>query len=228
MGDVSNDKQRLPEVVYVRRRVAAVVVILVLVALVVWGLVAFANRGSDDEPPAEETTTAAAVEETTTPEEEPAEAEATTGEDEDADGEAPTEEEEPAPQDSCELSDLQITATSDRPSYGEDVRPTFYMTVDNPTAEDCVIDLDDEILRFEVYNLASNERMWSDTDCSPSVEDGTRTFPAGEERHFQAVWSRLDSAPGQCDDRDPVPTGGYFLHAVIGDNPSDAHTFNLG
>lgn len=222
---MSNDKQRLPEVVYARRRAAAVVVILVLVALVVWGLVAFANRDSGDEPPAEEATAAG---ETPAPEEETDEAATTDEEETETDGEATTGEGEPAPKDSCELSDLQITATSDRPSYAEGVRPIFYMTVDNPTADDCVIDLDEEILRFEVYNLASNERMWSDTDCALSVEDGTRTFPAGEERHFQAVWSRLASAPGQCDNRDPVSTGGYFLHAVIGGNPSDAHTFNLG
>lgn len=235
--------ERLPEVIYIRRRIAAVVVILVLVALVVWGLVSFAGRGSDEEEPTPEVTTGAEAtpasdqtEATRAPEEttEPSPAAETTETEESEETEASEASETTRaadttePKDSCELRDLRITATSDRPSYSADARPTFYMTVENPTAADCEIDLDESTLRFEVYDLASNQRMWADTDCFPSVETGTRTFPAGEERHFEAVWSRMDSRPGQCTNREPVPAGGYYLHAVIGENPSNAHTFNLG
>ncbi len=249
--------QRLPEEIYVRRRIAAAVTILVLVALVIWGLVAFAGGESDEGETTPETTTsaeasaasdsseatAAAAQETGEPEASEAAAASsateTTGTSESAASSEATEATEATgttgtstraaePKDSCELRDLQITATSDRPSYGSNAQPTFYMTVDNPTAGDCEVDLDEDALRFEVYDLASNRRMWADTDCYPSVETGTRTFPAGEERHFEAVWSRTTSQPGQCSNRQPVPAGGYFLHAVIGDNPSDAHTFNLG
>ena len=143
--------------------------------------------------------------------------------------ETETESAEPEePKNSCELSDLRIVASSDRPSYGDGDQPTFYMTVENPTAADCELNLDDEELRFEVYNLENNERVWADTDCYPSVLTGEETFEAGDERRFQAVWSRLGSQPGQCNNRQDVGTGAFFLHAVIGDNASDAHTFNLG
>lgn len=127
----------------------------------------------------------------------------------------------------CELADLKITASSDNSNYVEGALPRFFMTVENPTAADCEINLDDSSLRFEVYDLSNNARVWSDTDCYPSVETGMQTFPAGEKRIFEAEWSRLQSAPGQCNDRTPAESGAYFLHAVIGDNPSPALTFNL-
>lgn len=235
MVDVSNSSPRLPEEIYVRRRVAAAAIILVLVALLVWGLVSFANRGSDDPTPASptETTAAAAAATDTTEVSETSEPSETTSEEEEAEESESTRASASAEpraegKDTCELADLRIVASSDRPSYGRDVQPTFYMTVTNPTDADCEINLDDDELRFEVYDLESNARVWADTDCFPSILTGEETFPAGDERRFQAVWSRLGSQPGQCSNRQNVGTGSFFLHAVIGDNPSDAHTFNLG
>lgn len=233
---MSNSSPRLPEEIYVRRRVAAVVIILVLVALLVWGLVSFANRDSEDSTPASptETTAAAAAATDTTEVSETSEASTSEEETEEAEEDATSTRasasEEPSAEgkDTCELPDLRIAASSDRPSYGPDVQPTFYMTVTNPTDADCEIDLDDDELRFEVYDLESNARVWADTDCFPSILTGEETFPAGDERRFQAVWSRLGSQPGQCSNRQNVGSGAFFLHAVIGDNPSDAHTFNLG
>jgi len=216
--------RRLPEEIYVRRRVAAAVIILVLVGLLVWGLVAFAGRGADEA----ETTAAASTTQVTTSATSATSTSrfstTTTTEEETTSEETEAEE----PKDSCELSDLRITASSDRPSYGADVQPTFYMTVANPTKVDCEINLDDNQLRFEVYNLETNERVWADTDCYPSVLTGDEVFKAEDERRFQAVWSRMGSRPGQCSNRQDVGTGSFYLHAVIGDNPSDAHPFNLG
>ena len=75
--------------------------------------------------------------------------------------------------------------------------------------------------------MATNARVWSDTDCYASIVVGQETFPAGEKRPYQAVWSGTASAPGVCTDRKTVPAGSYYLHAVIGDNASDAAPFNF-
>ena len=120
-----------------------------------------------------------------------------------------------------------MRAMPSQPSYPEGTQPVFYMEVENPTDTDCVIDLDDNLLRFEVYDMASNDRIWSDTDCYPPVVDGTETFKAGQKRGFEARWSATASQPGQCDARPAVAAGSYFLHAVIGDNASDAAPFNI-
>jgi hypothetical protein len=240
----SSNSKRLPEKYYARRRVAAAVALLVVVALVIWGLVAWG--GSRDDGGAESTT------QTTSPMAAPA---AEGSEDELApdEGDEETEEtptsNEPVPEDeelpaspypeaededtaepesdACELQDLKITANSDQPTYAAGDLPTFYMTVENPTGADCEIDLDDQTLRFEVYDLATNERIWSDTDCYDAIESGEETFESESSRYFEAVWSGTVSAPGQCTDRPEVSGGGYFLHAVVGGNPSPAYTFNL-
>lgn len=226
--------------------------VLVVVALLVWGLSALARGGGTDGSE-EEQNVAASGETTATVAEEATEAEATdatgaaesSGASESEESSATASESssaseseeasaseapgrEPADRAAgCTLTDLDIRASSDQVTYGPDAQPSFYMTVVNPTRSDCEIYLDENSLRFEVYDLATNNRVWSDTDCFESVQTGTSTFEAGEERFFESVWSRTASAPGQCEERPAVPSGSYLLHTVIGDNPSEPHTFNL-
>lgn len=219
-------QKQLPEIIYIRRRVAAIFIVLVVVALAIWLMV---SMGGDKEPTpvAEPTSTSAFTRDATPtaiPETSSAAATSPAATEAATDTATPT----PEPKKSCSLEDLVITANADKPSYGPDERPKFYLSVKNPTAADCKIDLRKDGLRFEVYDLATNQLLWADTDCNPSEDTSERTFPAGEERHYEAVWSRTTSAPNQCNARQPVPAGSYFLHTLVGDNNSEAFTFNLG
>ena len=230
---MSTPRRPLPPEIYMRRRVAALVIVLLLVAGLIGAWAAL--RGGREDTTAAVSTTSSVVQPAVTSEapsatEEPAlqpPAEETSAQSQppatSEEAVAPTEE----PKGTCELNDLKITATTDKSSYAGGVQPVFYMSVENPTGADCRIDLDAEVLRFEVYNLATNERMWSDTDCHPSVQAGQELFKAGETRHFEATWSRLGSAPEQCQNRPETPAGSYYLHAVIGQHASPATTFNL-
>ncbi len=229
-----------------RRRIAAFVVILVVVVGLLIAFSAFGGN-SDDEQAAPESTSASAPAKpedegasSKTSEEVASESEqASTTESSERDDERDAEKSaEPsasnidpalADKDTCELSDLIINASSDATTYPKGVQPNFGMTVINPTGADCKINLDKDSLRFEVYRLSDNRRMWSDTDCYDSVQRGDYNFPAGEERSFDAVWSRLASErDGSCSERPAVEPGAYFLHTVIGDNASEPYTFNLG
>ena len=116
---------------------------------------------------------------------------------------------------------------TNQPSYPAGTEPVLYMEVENPTEVDCVIDLEASPLRFEVYSMGTNDRIWSDTDCNQPMLTGTETFAPGETRGFEARWSATNSAPDACENRAPVPAGSYFLHAVIGDNASDPVPFNI-
>lgn len=211
-----------------RRRVAALVILLVVVALLVWGLSAFARSGKPEttDEVTETPSTTIATEPTVELSTEPTETTETTAT---ATTTATTEETAAAPvkRGSCELGDLNIQASSNQPSYAVGTQPVFYMEVENPTDTDCVIDLDDNLLRFEVYDMASNDRVWSDTDCYPPVAGGTVEFAPGEKRRWEARWSGTASQPGQCDNRPAVKEGSYFLHGVIGENASDASPFNI-
>lgn len=225
-----------------RRRVAAAVIVLVVVFALIWAAVAFGG-GSEEEQstststaaPAASAVESAAETETSAPESTDS-AEASEAEESEKPSEEGHESEDPsaapttvaaAGKRTCELNDLQITASTSQANYRQGDKPTFYMTVQNPTAADCEIDLDRETLRFEVYSMADNSRVWSDVDCNPSEGSGKRSFPKKEERHFEAVWSRTSSAPQQCEARTPVEPGSYYLHAVIGKHASPAQPFNL-
>ena len=207
-----------------RRRVAALVILLVVVALLVWGLSAFARSGKTDET--ENTPETVSEAPSTTLATEPT---VQLSEESTPSSTQPSEETVAAPvkKGSCELADLEIHASSNQPSYAIGVQPVFYMEVKNPTDTDCVINLDDNLLRFEVYDMATNDRIWSDTDCYPPVAAGNVEFAPGEKRRWEARWSVTASQPGQCDNRPEVKAGSYFLHGVIGDNASDASPFNI-
>ena len=207
-----------------RRRVAALVILLVIVALLVWGLSAFARSGKTDET--ENTPETVSEAPSTTLATEPT---VQLSEESTPSPTQPSEETVAAPvkKGSCELADLEIHASSNQPSYAIGVQPVFYMEVKNPTDTDCVINLDDNLLRFEVYDMATNDRIWSDTDCYPPVAAGNVEFAPGEKRRWEARWSVTASQPGQCDNRPEVKAGSYFLHGVIGDNASDASPFNI-
>lgn len=207
-----------------RRRVAALVILLVIVALLVWGLSAFARSGKTDET--ENTPETVSEAPSTTLATEPT---VQLSEESTPSSTQPSEETVAAPvkKGSCELADLEIHASSNQPSYAIGVQPVFYMEVKNPTDTDCVINLDDNLLRFEVYDMANNDRIWSDTDCYPPVAAGNVEFAPGEKRRWEARWSVTASQPGQCDNRPEVKAGSYFLHGVIGDNASDASPFNI-
>ncbi|APT87634.1 hypothetical protein ACTXN7_02475 [Corynebacterium flavescens] len=231
--------KKLPQEVYTRRRVAALVVILVVVALFIWAVTSlFGGSGKDNNADSvavtsttapQETSEAAATSETSqsTESSESSEAEESA---KSSESEKASEPSTPLAADAkrtCELADLQITAMAAEDTFAPGALPVFYMRVHNPTAADCVINLDENQLRFEVYGLSTNARMWADTDCYPAVETGEQVFKSNSDRNFKAEWSRRTSKPGQCTDRQEAPTGGYYVHAVLGDNPSAPTPFNL-
>lgn len=230
-----------------RRRVAALVILLLVVALLVWALTAAARggrggEGSSETETAESTPTTTLVTEptvtvpgesesatapTTAPTTATTTATATTQVTAGATAPATSAVAAPARTGACELKDLVITAITAQPSYAAGVQPVFQMEVDNPTDTECVIDLNKNLLRFEVYDMGTNERIWSDTDCYEPVATGIQNFPPGAKQRWEARWSVTASQPGQCSNRPAVKPGAYFLHAVIGDNASEATPFNI-
>ena len=219
------NQRPLPEEIYMRRRVAALVILLVVASLVIWGLSAMAKSGGGDGPTSTEETSELVTEPTvsepsgSTTETSTASTSTTTA--------TTTEPVAAAKKGSCELSDLRIEAVPPQPSFPVNSQPEFFMNVSNPTDGDCELDLKDGMVRFEVYEMATNKRVWADTDCYPSIVTGRQVFPAGSEQGFKAVWSVTASQPGQCANRQQVPAGAYYLHGVIGDNASDPAPFNL-
>ena len=218
--------KRHPEIIYIRRRIAAVVILVVVAGLLIWlmSVVGGGNKTNAEDPSAVATTASSTAAPSSTSS---ASASSTDSAPSDARSTEPTTSAERGTKNTCELKDLVISARSDQDSFDAGQQPRFYMTVDNPTNVDCEIDLAENPLRFEVYDLATNKRIWSDMDCTPTNEQDSRVFPAGEQRYYEVIWSRTSSAPNSCNKRENVPEGGYYLYTLVGTNHSDPITFNL-
>ncbi|MDO5097378.1 MAG: hypothetical protein Q4D85_01375 [Corynebacterium sp.] len=229
---------RLPEIYYRRRRAAAVIAIIV-VAVIVVAVLSLVGRDSDTTATsatssvttsaASATSSSAVAESSTSSSSAPSStsAEEKAVEISSAPSGAPEPTDELSAKSTCEITDLQLEASADHPNYSPDGMPSFYMKVRNPTGADCEIDISQNTLRFEVYSLETNQRIWSDIDCNDPAGVGTQTFKAGQERYFRAQWSRTTSSPDGCSVREPVAPGSYYLHTVIGDNASAPFDFNL-
>lgn len=234
-----NQNKPLPEEIYKRRRVAALIIVIVLAVVLIWAAVAAFGSDSDDSVAASSESSAATTSAETTSESSTTSADSTSEsesesesvtESEAKDGASESKEPEEsvhAAKDTCSLEDLEVRTSMLNYSVPEGELPKFFMTVTNPTAADCKIDLDENSLRFEVYKMADNQRVWSDTDCYASVQTGEQTFPAGKDLKFEAEWSRQASEPGKCTDRPTAEPGAYFAHTVIGDNSSPPQDFTL-
>lgn len=245
------ERRPLPQEIYTRRRIAAVAVILAVVALVVWALTAFARSGGDD--PAETPTALPSTLVTTPTEPNPGEGSetetGTTGTETAASDAAASEEPEPgesegaqptdkddaralAAKKTCELSDLQLSTDLNKTAFapGDPASEReFSVTIHNPTGGDCVIDTDENPLRFAAFAIDREgfQQIWSDTDCNRPMITGNQTFAAGESRKFKAEWSGLDSAPQRCDARQPAAPGAYAAVGFLGENSSEPVTFNV-
>lgn len=234
-----NQNKPLPEEIYKRRRVAALIIVIVLAVVLIWAAVAAFGGESDDSVAASSESSAATTSAETTSESSTTSADSTSesesesesaSEPEAKDGASESKEPEEsvhAAKDTCSLEDLEVRTSMLNYSVPDGELPKFFMTVTNPTAADCKIDLDENSLRFEVYKMADNQRVWSDTDCYASVQTGEQTFPAGKNLKFEAEWSRQASEPGKCTDRPTAEPGAYFAHTVIGDNSSPPQDFTL-
>jgi len=234
-----NQNKPLPEEIYKRRRVAALIIVIVLAVVLIWAAVAAFGGESDDSVAASSESSAATTSSESTSESSTTSADSTSesesesesaSESEAKDGASESKEPEEsvhAAKDTCSLEDLEVRTSMLNYSVPDGELPKFFMTVTNPTAADCKIDLDENSLRFEVYKMADNQRVWSDTDCYASVQTGEQTFPAGKDLKFEAEWSRQASEPGKCTDRPTAEPGAYFAHTVIGDNSSPPQDFTL-
>ena len=246
---MSTPRKPLPPVIYQRRRAAALILILVLVAalIIAWAV----GRGGKDDasqqaaatsslaqpvdaptsaPSAAPTSSAETAADASAPESSAAEAPASDGAPSaESSAAAPSESAaaSEAPKNSCTVGDLKVSVKTVEASYKDGALSVFVMDVENPTAVDCDIDLDQNKLRFEVYAMGTNARVWADTDCYPSVQTGRTTFKAGATQQFQATWSRKGSEPEKCTDRPIAEDGHYFAHGIIGDNYSEAYTFAI-
>ena len=222
-----------------RRRIAAVAVLVLAIMLLWWFIGSLGggddkqNVASDQKAETSQSTTERAPSESSKPKEstsesaKPSDKSSEKSSTTSSASETPKAEEKPK-KDACSLADLEVVASPGAPSFAPDAVPNFFVTINNPTAAECKLDLSKDKLSFEVFTLNNYQRVWGDLDCNESGASGERTIKAGESAKYSLdSWSRTTSAPNACEARQPVGPGSYLLYAHVGDNTSKPATFNL-
>ncbi|TYR20920.1 hypothetical protein [Corynebacterium urealyticum] len=223
----------LPPEVYRRRRIAAIAAVVVVILLLWWLLSSLGGSQEDASTPAADTTQSSSAAPTSGKEKKP-DAKDKKAESEKQAAKKSEDKKDAEPKDpaaektSCELADLRVTAVPGKSTFDPGEEPTFYAKIANPTKADCVIDVDEAKLLFEVFAMDDYHRVWGDLDCNEPSITGEVTIEAGESQNYKmGSWSRTTSAPDQCDARQPVGPGSYLLYAHLGDNVSQPATFNM-
>ncbi|HJG46362.1 hypothetical protein [Corynebacterium variabile] len=238
MSQPSNPYNRpLPPEIYRRRRIAAGVGLLVLVLVLVLIVRAITGGGGDSTETAADSSTSSAT--AGSSESATGSADASSGvstsetsgsseASEASEGADPSESRTAEPTGTCNVDDLRLEVRSGAPTYAGGQLPDFIMSVTNNSEADCTVDLEANPMSFEVFNLASYERIWGDTDCNEPTASEDIDLAAGESRNFALNgWSRTTSAPDQCADRADAGTGAFLLYGHLGDKVSEPATFNL-
>lgn len=205
-----------------------------LILLLWWLLSSIGGSKEDASTPAADTTQSSSATPTSGKEKKPdakdkkAEAEKKAAEKREEEKKGAEPKDPAAEKTSCELGDLRVTAVPGKSTFDPEEQPTFYAKIANPTKADCVIDVDEAKLLFEVFAMDDYHRVWGDLDCNEPSITGEVTIEAGKSQNYKmGSWSRTTSAPEQCDSRQPVGPGSYLLYAHLGDNVSQPATFNM-
>lgn len=179
------------------------VLALLLVGLLAWGISAVVSAFGGDEQPGGGTEVS-----------EPA----------DPGQDLPETEGQPA-EEMCQDSEVEVTASTDEPSYTADRTPVLILGVKNTSSRDCKLNVGTSQQEFMV--MSGSDRIFSTADCAAPGEDVMLEFKAGQEETARFNWQRERSAPGcKAVDIQPKP-GTYKFTAVLGGIESEPKSFEL-
>ncbi|HWL61137.1 MAG TPA: hypothetical protein VNQ48_09700 [Microbacteriaceae bacterium] len=225
MTQSSSPRGPLPKRVYARRRLLVLIVALAIIAIIVaivWPRGGDAAPGSA-ETPGSTTSTGGPVIGDGTP---GATAGATTG---------PTAQDG----DPCQPGRVSITANTDAEEYASGQPVQIWLTLQNNSAHDCVMDVSPEAQWFQITSPSNDgaEVYWTSTDCQSVSETTTPPvlLKAGVPVPTPPItWDRKRSVAGDCSDesvaaRETVGGGGasFDLVVKVGDLESQARRFYL-
>lgn len=141
---------------------------------------------------------------------------------EEAEVEPSPEATEPA---TCEDSDIQLEASTDKTVYPPDVNPVLTMSVSNEGDEKCGINLGTSQMEFLI--TSGQDRIFSSTDCQVDAVDNLQVLKSGETEKAKLTWERNRTAPDCVPvESEPLP-GTYMLVTKLGDLTSEEVSFRL-
>lgn len=211
----------MPKQVYARRRITVLVIALAIVAIIV--AIVWPRGDGAAEPSAGATGTAS---------------NGPTGP-VIGDGSTPTPGATGAPGDACLPGRVAITANTDAEEYPAGQPVQIWLTLQNNSAHDCVLDVSPEVQWYQITSPSGDhdEVYWTSTDCQVASETPTppQVLKAGVPISTPAItWDRRRSIAGDCEPesiaaREVVGGGGasFDLTVKVGDLTSDSRRIYL-
>lgn len=144
---------------------------------------------------------------------------------EDASAAAPSS---PSATPSCDQSLVTVTASTDKPAYGNGENPLLSLKVTNGGQQPCDVNIGTSQMEFLV--TSGSDRIFSSLDCQASSEDLIKTIAPGKSETANFPWPRNRSVPG-CSPVSAKPGAGgayYVFTAKLGAKTSPKAVFQLG
>jgi len=181
MSSVVHPKGPLPPQVYWRRRlivIGIVVLVVIVIAIIAWPRGNAAPSGGDTGTSGSSQTPGA----TGTPSAGP------TG----------------AAGDACDPTKVQLTADTDKTEYAAGELPQLWLTLENKSAHDCVMQIGGEDMTYVITSPSgdTDEVYWTTADCAdPNTASSSVTLKPGVpvESSSKVTWNRVRSTPGNCE-----------------------------
>lgn len=127
---------------------------------------------------------------------------------------APVRTTPPAAAGLCADTDLEITTSTDAPTYALGTSPKLTLAIKNTTPAACRRDLGSGAVELLVYSGA--DRVWSSDDCGLGKGVTLTTLTPGGSEAVVVRWSGKRSAPGCSGSKEQAKAGTYRVVARAG------------
>ena len=125
----------------------------------------------------------------------------------------------------CPDTALQLTVTTDKPTYQVGDTPIIRLAVRNMGKVACRRDVGAKEQEAVIY--AGVNRLWSSDDCYPGQTGDLRVLQPDQVLNYSVVWSGLASHPNCSGQRSRVQGGEYHVVARVGTVKSQPTKFTL-
>ncbi len=134
----------------------------------------------------------------------------------------------PTPSSGCDLSQVSVTASTDKATYAPGENPLLSLKVTNDGSVPCDVNLGTSQMEFAIMSGA--DRIFSSRDCQAASEDLIKTIQPGKSETANFPWERNRTVEG-CSPVAAKPGGGgatYVFTAKLGNKQSQKAVFQLG
>ena len=200
-------RRRHSPAVYRRRRLVLLLVVLVLIAAVVLAFWRPWEGSAADSTPAPAASSDAGEAPASPPADQPTPAASPSAP-------QPSSDATPAEVETCSARSVQVSAVTDKESYGAGELPQLSISLTNSGSAPCLLNVGTATQKLTV--ASGPDVWWRSTDCQSESSDQVVQIDPGQtvSSVTPITWDRTRSSVDTCDAERPAAPAGYFNLAV--------------